>query len=166
MSIEDELNGSNPWANDDMYSSLTIKELGEFQEWFFENCVCFDAHINYDPLIKLCDPLLGSGCYGNGQFLSLTEGLEYAEGVVDPDSTYTGDHIAHAFNVIGGKVADFSFKKITKESPQYLSAMPGKYYGIIIPNDFIKKMQEGNETPYELHKPLLIDYWREQTKGS
>ena len=103
MSIEDELNGSNPWANDDMYSSLTIKELGEFQEWFFENCVCFDAHINYDPLIKLCDPLLGSGCYGNGQFLSLTEGLEYAEGVVDPDSTYTGDHIAHAFNVIGGK---------------------------------------------------------------
>lgn len=34
MSIEDELNGSNPWANDDMYSSLTIKELGEFQAWF------------------------------------------------------------------------------------------------------------------------------------
>ena len=52
MSIEDELNGSNPWANDDMYSSLTIKELGEFQKWFFENCICFDIHINYDPLNK------------------------------------------------------------------------------------------------------------------
>lgn len=130
MSIEDELNGSNPWANDDMYSSLTIKELGEFQTWFFENCICFDTHINYDPLIKLCDPLLGSGCYGNGQFLSLTEGLEYAEGVVSPDGNYTGGHIAHGFNGEKREYRRFFIQEDHKGTPQSFPQCRANYYGI------------------------------------
>lgn len=166
MSIEDRLNGSNPWMNDNMCSLLTTKELDEFQRWFFEDCICSDIHINYDPSIKLYDPLLGSGCYEDGQFFSSTEGSECTEEVVALGGSYTGERIAHGFNVKNGNTADFSFKRITKGSPQFLSAIPGKYYEMVISNNFITRVQEGNKAPYELHEPLLINYWCEQTRGS
>ncbi len=80
---DERIEDLRPWEGDyQMYPFKNVDELAAFQKWFWDECEYFNNHIDYEESIELCKNLCLSDCYGNAQYLTLTEGLDMFEGVV------------------------------------------------------------------------------------
>ena len=110
--------------------------------------------------------MIPGGCYGNGQYISSILNIGYVEGLVLPNGRYVFDeYIPHGFNIINGKVIDYSYKKITEENPYHLPEMPTEYWGIEIPSEYLSiNNSDKTKKTSVFHRPLLLQYWRDNVK--
>lgn len=167
--LNDFLSYNDPWNNDPFYLFENDSERIAFKEWFLKEAKKYNYHTHYKYSQELLESIIPAGCYGNGQYLAIKDKNKYVEGLVSPNGTYVNDeYIPHGFNLAQKRVVDFTYKKIVNETPKYLSKLPTEYWGIEIPYDYILQESKKNEkiSPYFLHKPLLLQYWRDQIKSN
>ncbi len=168
MNTLEDILTHNPWSTDEMYDFESEYEKSEFFEWFKKEARHYTGNMSYSFSSQLLKEVIPSGCYGNGQYISLKDKeMKYVEGIVSPEGTYVGGYIPHGFNVKENRVTDYTYKKIVRETPHFLEKMPTEYWGIEIPLSYIER-QRGSEPikPNLLHKPLLLQYWRDNFKSS
>lgn len=160
------LENSFPWNKDPFYIFNNDDEKLAFKKWFIENANKYEINSFYKYASDLLGQVILSGCYGNGQYISIKTDAHYVEGLVLANGTYTfNEYIPHGFNIIDNKVIDYSYKKILLEAPQYLSKMPTQYFGIEIPKEYILTQNKIiGDTPASYHRPLLLEYWRTISK--
>lgn len=165
--LDNMLESCNPWDNYQFYDFKNEDEEQEFKEWFKKTAKHYPVNDHYHFSPQLLQKVIPSGCYGNGQYLSINNDIKYAEGIVCPYETHaSGEYISHGFNIKNNNVVDYTYKKITKKSPHHLPKMPSEYWGVEIPKDFIVSSMKEKEqdTPYSFHRPLLLQYWRNEVK--
>lgn len=158
----------SPWDKDNQFYSFESEdEKQTFKKWFIDNAVHYSVDNQYKFDSNILSEIIPGGCYGNGQYISLNLKIGYVEGLVLPNGYYVFDeYIPHGFNIINGKVIDYTYKKITKETPHYLPKMPTEYWGIEIPLEYLYANNSDNmEEPPVFHRPLLLQYWRDNVKN-
>ncbi len=158
---------SCPWDNDEFYSFENEDEKQAFKEWFIDNAKHYFSDNQYKFDSNILSEIIPGGCYGNGQYISSKLKGGYVEGLVSPNGYYVFDeYIPHGFNIVDGKVTDYTYKKITKESPHFLPEMPNEYWGIEIPSEYLyANNSDKMEEPSVFHRPLLLQYWRDTDKN-
>ena len=102
-----------PWDNDyQFYSFENEDEKQAFKKWFVDNAVHYSIDNQYKFEPKILSEMIPGGCYGNGQYISSILNIGYVEGLALPNGRYVFDeYIPHGFNIINGKVIDYSYKK-------------------------------------------------------
>ena len=157
----------SPWDNDyQFYSFENEDEKQAFKKWFIDNAEHYSIDKQYKFEPKILSEMIPGGCYGNGQYISSILNIGYVEGLVLPNGRYVFDeYIPHGFNIINGKVIDYSYKKITEENPYHLPEMPTEYWGIEIPSEYLSiNNSDKTKKPSVFHRPLLLQYWRDSVK--
>ena len=102
---------SCPWDNDEFYSFENEDEKQAFKEWFIDNAKHYFSDNQYKFDSNILSEIIPGGCYGNGQYISSKLKGGYVEGLVSPNGYYVFDeYIPHGFNIVDGKVTDYTYK--------------------------------------------------------
>lgn len=162
------LGNNNPWADNSMYDFKSAEEEQAFKEWFIRNAKEYTINPSFKFKSEIMQQVIPGGCFGNGQYISVNTEAHYIEGLVAPNGEYTfNDYIPHGFNTLNNKVIDYTYKKVVQETPQYLSEMPTKYWGVEIPKEYILTSNGNSRNkPQDFHRPLLLQYWRDIIEGN
>jgi hypothetical protein len=119
-----------------------------FWIWFQEQALQYSS----DKIVSnnIEEWITPSACFENSQNISLKKNLKYVEGFVFVKDDYT----LHAFNILDGKVADYTLSNDPISFYDRDGQLPSEYYGIEIPTSFFEKNI--------LNEPLLYSYFKDQ----
>lgn len=154
-----------------LYRDIYSIDEKEFNSWVATNFVEFNAVnalIDVLPSKKEINTFIKKGyehrasqCHYSAKMISiLDDSYEYFTGFIYRN-IYLNSFTTHSFNVKSNAIVDFSriddnFKKMLIKESEF----PHKYFGIRIPNDFVKKFVE-DTLYYNPMRPLIFEWFEE-----
>jgi hypothetical protein len=131
----------------------------DFWNWFQKKAV--DLEICDKPKKELVnDSNIAGRCYGNSQVITVNENIDYYEGFVKNK----GSFLMHGFNVVDGKVQDYTALSNPKDFKDWNGKLASDYCGVKIDKAFIEKHNsEDIKENYINIPPLLEKLFIEET---
>jgi hypothetical protein len=145
---------------DNQLLGLSEEEMVLFWNWFRENAVNYEISDNLDKELIGKENVVAGRCFGNSQEIAIEENKNYCEGFMKSKDGF----IMHGYNIDKNLVEDYTVKSYVPEFTDINGNLPSEYYGIIIPNAFVEKLNGENLKNGKFENSCLIAQYFRSTR--